>query len=336
MKFFDLKNKKFSQDCEFLPSALEVQETPPSPLRLQLLYTICGLVVLTFIWSMVGKIDVIATAGGKVQPQGYVKVVESMVNGKVKQILVQNGDHVQAGQKLVLLEANDVQAQHSDISSQLVSWEAEIVRRKAEDSRASTLVLSNGQLATTTPLDWPAGSAVPDDIRSREDAVLRSELAKLNSDLEDIQAKLIQNQVQESSTRLAINSQESLIETLNQRVHLRKDLVEKQVVSRDDWLQVIANVKEAQNNLANSRAQLSNIIASKAILSGSFQQTRDNYVATNLQKLVEAERQAASLREKFKESQVQLNHMTLISPTTGIIAASSLTTPGQVINRGMN
>lgn len=334
MKFFDLKNKKFSQDCEFLPSALEVQETPPSPLRLQLLYTICGLVVLTFIWSMVGKIDVIATAGGKVQPQGYVKVVESMVNGKVEQILVQNGDRVQAGQKLVLLEANDVQAQHSDISSQLVSWEAEIIRRKAEDSRASTLVLSNGQLATTTPLDWPDGSAIPDDIRSREDAVLRSELAKLNSDLEDIQAKLIQNQVQESSTRMAINSQESLIETLNQRVHLRKDLVEKQVVSRDDWLQVIANVKEAQNNLANSRAQLSNIIANKAILSGSFQQTRDNYVATNLQKLVEAERQAASLREKFTESQVQLNHMTLVSPTAGIIAASSLTTPGQVINRG--
>lgn len=334
MKFFDLKNKTFTSDREFLPSALEVQETPPSPLRLQMLYTICALVVMAFIWSIVGKIDVIATAGGKIQPQGYVKVVESMVNGKVEQILVQNGDRVRAGQKLVMLEANDVQAQHSDIGSQLLSWQAEIIRRQTEDSRLSGLTLNSGQLVQTSALEWPENSPIPEDIRSREDAVMRSELAKLNADLEDIQAKLIQNQVQESSMRTAISSQESLIDTLNQRVHLRRDLVEKQVVSRDDWLQVIANVKEAQNNLANSRAQLSNIIASKTILSGSFQQTRDNFVATNLQKLVEAERQAASLREKFKESLVQLNHMTLTSPTDGIVAASSLTTPGQVINRG--
>ena len=55
-------------DTEFLPAALEILETPPSPIRMWLMLTICALVIIALIWSFVGRIDIVAISQGKFQP----------------------------------------------------------------------------------------------------------------------------------------------------------------------------------------------------------------------------------------------------------------------------
>jgi hemolysin D len=64
------------RDREFLPAALEILETPPSPIRIWLLQAICALVAISIGWMFIGRIDVIAIAQGKVQPAGRVKLVQ--------------------------------------------------------------------------------------------------------------------------------------------------------------------------------------------------------------------------------------------------------------------
>src|ERR1035437_8603602 len=44
-------------ETAFLPAALEVVETPPSPLGRMLLYTICSLFVIAWAWAYFGKVD---------------------------------------------------------------------------------------------------------------------------------------------------------------------------------------------------------------------------------------------------------------------------------------
>jgi hypothetical protein len=55
-------------DREFLPAALEILETPPSPIRIWLLQAICALVAISVAWMFIGRIDVIAIAQGKDTP----------------------------------------------------------------------------------------------------------------------------------------------------------------------------------------------------------------------------------------------------------------------------
>ena len=62
-------------DHEFLSAALEILEAPPSPVRIGLLAIICAFAATALAWSYFGRIDVIATAQGKFQPTGRVKII---------------------------------------------------------------------------------------------------------------------------------------------------------------------------------------------------------------------------------------------------------------------
>jgi hypothetical protein len=91
-------------DREFLAPALEILETPPSPVHVAFLWIICALVVTALAWAYFGRVDIIAAAQGKFQPMGQVKVVEPLEIGRVEDIRVSNGSLVQAGDVLVELD----------------------------------------------------------------------------------------------------------------------------------------------------------------------------------------------------------------------------------------
>lgn len=72
------KDKLQREEIEFLPAALEVVETPPSPTGRAVLWTLFVLLAVIFIWVMVGHVDEIAVANGKIIPNGEVKVVQAL------------------------------------------------------------------------------------------------------------------------------------------------------------------------------------------------------------------------------------------------------------------
>ena len=65
-------------DPEFLPAALEILVTPPSPVARAMLLSICALFVFAIGWSYSAWIDIYAEAPGEVQPSGRSKVVQPL------------------------------------------------------------------------------------------------------------------------------------------------------------------------------------------------------------------------------------------------------------------
>src|SRR5437868_810374 len=84
-------------DREFLPAALEILTSPPSPIAKHLLLLICALFVFALGWSYFGWIDIYAVAPGRIQPSGRSKVVQPLEAGKIIAIHVENGSRVNAG-----------------------------------------------------------------------------------------------------------------------------------------------------------------------------------------------------------------------------------------------
>jgi len=60
------------------------------------------------LWASFAPLDQGVSASGTVMSDGYAKVVQPVVGGRIEAILVKDGDHVQEGQ--VLLRLNDIQA----------------------------------------------------------------------------------------------------------------------------------------------------------------------------------------------------------------------------------
>lgn len=104
---------------EFLPAALEIQETPPHPLARWLGMSLISLFTIALIWSCLGRVDIVASAEGKIIPSGRVKLVQPLTKGFVKAIHVKEGQYVKEGQVLVELDRTSTAADQSRIEKEL-------------------------------------------------------------------------------------------------------------------------------------------------------------------------------------------------------------------------
>ena len=118
------------RDREFLPAALEILETPPPSLPIALIATISACALAALIWSYFGRLDVHATAPGKVEPAGYAKVIEPLDPGKVAAIHVEKGQTVKAGDLLLELDTAEANADALSAHDALNASLAEIARRR--------------------------------------------------------------------------------------------------------------------------------------------------------------------------------------------------------------
>ena len=106
-----------AEAVEFAPGLLRL-DTPPSPFPRAVILVLIFLVAALVLWAWLGRLDVVAVANGRLIPLGQLKVVQPPESGIVTELLVREGDRVQAGQVLMrmdpLLNAADQKSMATD------------------------------------------------------------------------------------------------------------------------------------------------------------------------------------------------------------------------------
>ena len=117
---------------EFSPPLLRLQQSAPNPLGRKLLWAMLVLLCALLVWAVVGKLDIVAVAQGKLVPQSYVKIVQPAESGIVKEILVREGDTVRAGQVLMRMDTLITDADAKSIENDLQGKRLALRRIDAE------------------------------------------------------------------------------------------------------------------------------------------------------------------------------------------------------------
>ena len=89
---FSLLPKTEPNPLDFSPPLLRLQDSPPNPVGRAVMTTLFVLLAALLVWAIVGKLDIVAIAEGKLVPQSYLKIVQPSDSGIVKDILVKEGD----------------------------------------------------------------------------------------------------------------------------------------------------------------------------------------------------------------------------------------------------
>src|SRR3954452_22241957 len=118
-------------ELAFLPAALEIMETPPSPIRRATAATIALLFCAALAWSIFGTIDIVASASGKIVPSGRTKVVQPFETGVVRAIRVEDGQAVKAGDVLIELDPTVNAAERDHLHNDLLAERLNIARLRA-------------------------------------------------------------------------------------------------------------------------------------------------------------------------------------------------------------
>ena len=176
---------------DFSPPLLRLQEASPNPLGRKVLWLLAGMLALLILWALIGRLDIVAVAEGKLIPQSYLKIVQPAEAGIVKQILVREGETVHAGQVLMRMDTLITEADAKSI-------EADYQRKRLSLRRIGAEL--SGKTFTTEVGDPAALSGeISAQYRANRNALMsalaeeRSRMVKAKAELasaQQVQAKL--------------------------------------------------------------------------------------------------------------------------------------------------
>ncbi|WP_237477527.1 HlyD family type I secretion periplasmic adaptor subunit [Lichenibacterium dinghuense] len=322
-----VKPDRVAVDREFLPGALEILEAPASPIRVWLIYALCGLIAAALAWSWFGHLDVYADATGKVQASGRTKVVQPVESGKVQAILATDGDRVKAGAVLVQLDPTTVIAERNVTQDQLWNARGEVLRQKAEIAAVAA-----DKIDTTPKVDWPKD--LPAYVTSRETQAMDGELSSLAATLSSLQAERAATVAERDKYRANLEPQQKVIALITEHLGMGKQLFKDGYNSRLTVITEEQQLQAAQLQLVNLQGSLAQAEAAIPVIDAKIVQTRQSFVTTHTSALVQAQQQADKLTQDLAKANENVAHMTLTSPIDGIVQATAVTTVGQVVTTG--
>src|SRR3569832_1012224 len=104
MKLMERLPEPRTSVLDFFPEILAIEKRPPAPLPRFMLYIVLSLLTILLVWACLGRLDIVASAEGKLVPKTYLKIVQPADAGVLKSILVHEVDYVRAGQLLMVLD----------------------------------------------------------------------------------------------------------------------------------------------------------------------------------------------------------------------------------------
>jgi hemolysin D len=119
------------QEAEFLPAALSLQEKPVSSTARLTGRLLIALVLVLFLWSVLGKIDIVVNAAGKIIPSDRTKTLASVDVASVRALYVEEGKFVRTGDVLIELDTSASDAERDKATGDATVATLQMARSQA-------------------------------------------------------------------------------------------------------------------------------------------------------------------------------------------------------------
>ena len=292
------------------------------PLRARYLLRSIGIILLVFLlWAAFATVDEVARGTGKVIPSRQVQVVQAVDGGVIADILVREGQAVEAGQLLFRIDKTRFVSSLRENRVQYLALLAKAARLRA--------------LAENTPFQLPAEIAKEDpklveeergmyDARRREleaqISIARQQLAQRNQELIEVRSRREQ----------AAQSYELTAKELA----MTKPLAASGAVSDVELLRLERDVGRYRGERDQASAQTVRLQAAIAEASRKVQEQEITFRNEMRNELAETVAKLNSLSEGSTALSDRVQHASVKSPVKGTIKRLLVTTVGGVLQPG--
>jgi hemolysin D len=307
-------------ELAFLPAALEVIETPPSPVGRAIGASILAFFCLALAWAVFGQVDIVASAKGKIIPSGRTKVIQPFETGVVRAIHVRDGQVVKAGETLIELDSTMNNAEMKHYQSDLMAAKLDVARLQAELADGDD-ALANFQ---------PPADASPESIALQRKFLL-DQTAEHEEKLAVLDKQRQQKTAERNTVAAAIDKLEAVLPILGERVGMRKTLYEHNTGSRSDYLVLLQAFVEEQHDLDVEKRKADEATAAIAAIAEQRKQVIKGFRRERYGELVEAERKVKALSEDVVRTRHRASLQDLTSPVDGTVQQMAVHTVGGVV-----
>ena len=314
------KRAKRYEEHDFLPAALEVLEKPPSPVGRAILGCITLFLIIALSWSIFGHVDVVASAQGKIIPQGNVKVIQPAEYGVVKALHVRDGDPVKAGDVLIELDPAQTVAEQGQAAQALST-------ARIDEARAAALIahLDGGKSKFIAPAQTPTGLA---DVQQ---ALVNSQVAEYEAQL----AALVQQRRERLADKLVTERQlaklEQTLPLIAEQVAAREALLKKGLTPRLLFLELKERLVAQESDIRIAREQRAKTEAAIASLDRQTDQVKSEFRSKVTAQFAEAGHQVRMAEQEVARTASRTGLKRLIAPVDGTVQQLAIHTIGGVV-----
>jgi hemolysin D len=311
-------NRLATHAADFAPDLLAIQEQPPARLPRTVGYVTGGLFAVLLAWAAFGRLDIVASAEGRLVPRNYSRVLQPAEAGVLREVLVRDGDAVQAGQVLLRMDATTARADMGTLEADAALKALSLRRIDAELQDAAFLVQPGDapEVAGQVLAQYRARRQSYLDAVAQEQAnLLRAlnELAAARQQLAKLQATVpLYVQTAQSYEKLV---KEGFVSELGANDKLRERIEKEQELKAQEasMAALAAAVEQSRNRLA---------------------QIRSSYHSQLLNERVELQAQQQKTTGELRKQAYKSGLLELRAPEAGVVKDMATYTPGAVVQPG--
>jgi hemolysin D len=320
------QTKKAANDhviYEFLPAAIELESTPSSKAGRLIIWLIVLLFVIAVVWALVGKIDIVAVAQGKVIPSERVKQIQPLESARIKAIHVKEGQSVTAGESLITLDSALVQTDLNRLTYELVDSQQNLAR----------LLVLNRWLANIKDLKGAASQTLTSlNLNSNQQRLLVQEQSEISSQLMSLKHEQSKLSAEAQMVQAEINKQQQVVPVLKERVDALDTLQKKSYGSKLQFLEIKQELIEAQQDLAVQQARMTQLDVSVQSIETQKALFLSEKRKQTLMQWSELKTRSESLAQEVSKTEQRMQHYDLRAPISGQVQQLAVHTVNGVVS----
>ena len=326
------------QIYQFLPAALEVQETPPSPIGRAIVWLIMTFFVLAVIWAFFGRVDIVAVAQGKIIPSGRVKTIQPLEIGSVSHIHIAEGQAVKAGDALITLDSTVTTADTVRLSAQLADTRLALSRQQVFQRFLEQYTLSSTQPLSPTAVferyrEQLNAAATGSSLAklTHNERMLQEEMNEYLSRVHVLKSELKKRQAEREGISASIVKLERTLPMTTERAESLHKLMNKQMVAKMQYLELEQQRISEEQDLLTLRAERRELTAAIEEIDSQLLALLAESQKNNLNVMAESLQQVEGLQQELVKAEQRNKMQVLYSPIDGTVQQLAVHTVGGVV-----
>ena len=280
-------------------------------------------------WAALAPIASAVIATGVVSLEGSRKTIQHLEGGIITEILVEDGDLVQAGDHLVVLQETQARAAFEVLQGQRQMLAAKLARLLAEQTGQNKITFPQWLLESKTPGD----TGLEEILQAQVD--LFKARHKLHRGRKAVGNKRVDQLGEEiGGLKLQIKSQEEQLELLREETESKKEMLDQGMLPRPDYLILLRQKAEIEGDMAGNAAGIARL--QQSIGETKLQVINEDAVRMDqiVSEMAKTRSELASVEERRNAQQDILERTIVVAPVSGLIMQKRFHTTGGVIGPG--
>jgi epimerase transport system membrane fusion protein len=279
------------------------------------------------VWAAVAPLNGAVVANGVVKVDGNRKSVQHLDGGIVKQLHVKEGDRVEVGDTLLVLDETQAKAEYEVLREQYVVL-------RATEARLLTELASGSEMVMPAELKDRRHEAYAVSVWAGQVKQFESRTATLEGQKRVIEEKIRQLRSQIEGAEAQAKAFTSQVDSVKHEADSVAPLVDKMLLPKPRLLQLQRTAFGLEGQIADAQANVGKFRQAIAEQELQITQLRNDRMADVTKDLREVQARLLEVIPKRTSAEAVLGRMEIRAPYGGRVVALTMFSVGGVIQRG--